>query len=51
MDIAVEELDSTADAAIAVGVTVAAHQTASGQWRMLLDPADHPLCLTVVRPD
>lgn len=50
LDIAVEELDTAAEAAIALGATSTAHQPAPGQWRVLLDPAGHPFCLTVVRP-
>ena len=51
LDIAVEELDSATDAAVALGATPAKHQPAPEQWRVLLDPVGHPFCLTAVRPD
>ncbi|WP_442858944.1 VOC family protein [Arthrobacter sp. CAN_A6] len=34
-----------------MGATPAEHQPTPGQWRVLLDPAGHPFCLTAVRPD
>ncbi|MCC9197756.1 VOC family protein [Arthrobacter sp. zg-Y820] len=51
LDIAVEELDLAADAAIALGAKPAGHQPAPERWRVMLDPAGHPFCLTAVRPD
>jgi hypothetical protein len=50
-DVAVDELESTVPAAIALGATEAAHQPAPDQWRILLDPVGHPFCLSTVRPD
>jgi catechol 2,3-dioxygenase-like lactoylglutathione lyase family enzyme len=50
LDVAVEHLETATDTAIALGATEAAHQPAPEQWRVLLDPAGHPFCLTVVRP-
>ncbi|MFX1821326.1 hypothetical protein PV768_16220 [Pseudarthrobacter sp. CC4] len=44
-------LETATDAAIALGATEAAHQPAPHQWRVLLEPAGHPCCLTVVCPD
>jgi catechol 2,3-dioxygenase-like lactoylglutathione lyase family enzyme len=51
LDVAVEELDSATEAAVALGATPAEHQPAPEQWRVLLDPVGHPFCLTAVRPD
>jgi catechol 2,3-dioxygenase-like lactoylglutathione lyase family enzyme len=51
LDIAVDELDSATDAAVALGATPAKHQPVPEQWRVLLDPAGHPFCFTAVRPD
>lgn len=51
LDVAVEELNPASEAAVALGATAAAHQPAPDQWRVLLDPAGHPFCLTAVRPD
>lgn len=50
LDIAVDELRSATEAAIALGATPAVHQPAPEQWRVLLDPAGHPFCLSTVRP-
>ncbi|GLB68741.1 VOC family protein [Arthrobacter mangrovi] len=46
-----EELDVATEAAVALGATLAEHQPAPEQWRVLLDPVGHPFCLTGVRPD
>lgn len=51
LDVAVEELDSATQAAVALGATPAQHQPAPDRWRVLLDPVGHPFCLTAVRPD
>ncbi len=51
LDVAVDELESTVPAAIALGATEAAHQPAPDQWRVMLDPIGHPFCLSSVRPD
>lgn len=51
LDIAVEDLDRAQDAAVALGAKPAALQPSPGSWRVLLDPAGHPFCLTAVRPD
>jgi hypothetical protein len=51
LDVAVENLDAAVSDATALGATVAAHQPAPDLWRVLIDPAGHPLCLSTVRPD
>ncbi|MFG1933927.1 VOC family protein [Mycobacterium sp. NPDC048908] len=51
IDVAVDDLDSAVPAAIALGAVEAARQPAPDRWRVLLDPAGHPFCLSVVRPD
>ena len=51
LDIAVEDVDTAAQAAVGLGAKPADHQPAPGQWRVLLDPAGHPFCLTAVRPN
>jgi len=50
LDVAVEDLESAAEAAVALGATAAEHQPAPDRWRVLLDPVGHPFCLTAVRP-
>ena len=51
LDIAVEDVEAATDAAVVLGAKPAEHQPAPKQWRVLLDPAGHPFCLTAVRPD
>lgn len=50
LDVAVENLNQAVAAAVSVGARVADQQPAPEQWRVLLDPAGHPFCLTIVRP-
>ncbi len=51
LDIAVHHLPSAVERALALGAREADHQPAPDSWRVLLDPAGHPFCLTVVVPD
>jgi catechol-2,3-dioxygenase len=51
LDLAVDDLPSAVSSAIAIGATEASHQPAPDQWRVLIDPVGHPLCLSTVRPD
>jgi hypothetical protein len=45
-DISVADLDGAADRAMSVGARLAEHQPAPELWRVFLDPAGHPFCLT-----
>ena len=45
IDRAVDDLDQAQEAAVALGATVADPQPGE-TWRVLLDPAGHPFCLT-----
>ncbi len=45
LDLAVEDLDKAQNAAVELGATVADPQP-SDTWRVLIDPAGHPFCLT-----
>jgi catechol 2,3-dioxygenase-like lactoylglutathione lyase family enzyme len=45
-DISVTDLDGAADRAVSVGARLADHQPAPELWRVFLDPAGHPFCLT-----
>lgn len=51
LDVAVDDLDAAVSAALALGATEAGHQPAAQAWRVLIDPAGHPFCLSTVRPD
>ena len=44
-DLAVEDLDVAEQAAVALGASKPADQPGA-TWRVLLDPAGHPFCLT-----
>jgi hypothetical protein len=45
-DISVTDLDRAAARALAVGAKQAEHQPAPDLWRVFVDPAGHPFCLT-----
>lgn len=45
LDLAVEDLDAAQERAVSLGASVADPQP-SAAWRVLLDPAGHPFCLT-----
>lgn len=48
LDFQVADLDSATDAATALGAKVADQQSGGDRWRVLVDPAGHPFCLTLV---
>lgn len=50
LDISVVDLDEAVDAAVALGATTAGHQPEPDRWRVLLDPAGHPFCVTNQAP-
>ena len=41
-----DDLDATEELALELGATKPDHQPGDGRWRILLDPAGHPFCLT-----
>lgn len=45
-DISVVDLDRAATRALSVGARATEHQPAPHLWRVFLDPAGHPFCLT-----
>lgn len=51
LDIAVDELVVSVSEAEALGAVQASDQPAPHLFRVLLDPAGHPFCLTTARPD
>lgn len=50
LDISVADLDEAVDVAVALGATKAEHQPEPDRWRVLLDPAGHPFCVTDQAP-
>ncbi len=51
LDISVTDLERAVTSAVTLGATEAGHQPAPEAWRVLIDPAGHPFCLTTVTPD
>ena len=51
LDVSVRDLDAAVAAAVTLGAREAGHQSDPGRWRVLIDPAGHPFCLTTVGPD
>jgi hypothetical protein len=48
LDVGVDDLDAAEREAIGLGATKADPQPQPDRWRVLLDPAGHPFCLTVM---
>jgi catechol-2,3-dioxygenase len=51
LDLAVDDLDSSEKALLTAGATKAATQPAPDRWRVLIDPAGHPFCITTLIPE
>lgn len=51
LDLAVDDLDDAEAKALALGARKADAQPAPDRWRVLLDPAGHPFCLTIGVPE
>lgn len=50
LDFAVADLAAAEEAALAAGATTAATQPSPDRWRVLIDPAGHPFCVTTLIP-
>jgi hypothetical protein len=48
LDVSVTDLDAAVRGAVALGAREAGLQPAPEVWRVLIDPAGHPFCLTTV---
>lgn len=46
LDLGVEDLDAAQALALELGASLPQEQPGDGRWRVLLDPAGHPFCLT-----
>lgn len=51
LEVAVVDLDGGERAAVALGATVASVQPSPDRWRVLIDPAGHPFCLSNQIPE
>jgi hypothetical protein len=49
LDLTAEDLGATGERAVALGATLP--EQPDPRWRVLLDPAGHPFCLTPFTPD
>ena len=50
LDLAVDDLETAVAESERLGATLAAVQPAPDRWRVMLDPAGHPFCLTIATP-
>ena len=50
LDLAVRDLDEAEAEALRLGATKSGHQPQPDEWRIFLDPAGHPFCLTANIP-
>lgn len=48
LDVSVSDLPSAVSRAVELGAREADHQAGPDLWRVLIDPAGHPFCLTTV---
>lgn len=46
LDLAVDDIPAAESRAVELGATVPDEQPGADRWRVLLDPAGHPFCLT-----
>jgi len=46
LDLRADDLDAAEELALELGAAKPGHQPGAGRWRVLLDPAGHPFCLT-----
>lgn len=51
LDLSVDDLDEAEAKACALGAQQATSQPQPDRWRVLLDPAGHPFCLSTQIPD
>ena len=48
LDVGTEDVAATEQQCVGLGATVPDEQPGGERWRVLLDPAGHPFCLTVL---
>jgi len=51
LELAVQDLEAAESTALALGATKADEQPNPDNWRVLVDPAGHPFCITTLIPD
>ena len=50
LELAVDDLEAAETGALALGATKPETQPAPDKWRVLIDPAGHPFCITSLIP-
>ncbi len=51
LELSVDDLEAAEQRALALGATKPVDQPAPDRWRVLLDPAGHPFCITTLIPE
>ncbi|HEV3267458.1 MAG TPA: VOC family protein [Acidimicrobiales bacterium] len=51
LDLAVDDLDEAEGTALRLGAQKASAQSSPDNWRVFIDPAGHPFCLTTLIPE
>src|SRR6478672_1174953 len=51
LELAVDDLDAAEVSALALGASRAPEQPDPDRWRVLIDPAGHPFCITTMIPE
>ena len=51
LELAVQDLETAVAVALALGATRPDQQPNPEHWRVLIDPAGHPFCITTLIPD
>jgi hypothetical protein len=51
LELAVSDLDEAEARALAIGATKSSTQPSPDNWRVLVDPAGHPFCITTLIPE
>lgn len=51
LELAVDDLEAAEARALALGARKADEQPSPDRWRVLLDPAGHPFCVTTLIPE
>lgn len=51
LELAVDDLEAAEKAMLAAGATKPDTQPAPDRWRVLIDPAGHPFCITTLIPE
>ena len=51
LELAVDDLDAAEAQALALGAAKADEQPSPESWRVLIDPAGHPFCISTLLPE